>query len=1137
MHPSSCSSVFVARCAILLALCLSGTLGGQTKVSDGERELQRIRDEVARGAYAEADRDATRLASDLGGSDGSGSFLHARALDLLVDVRTRNGRSAEAETLGHAEHAVRLKVSQVGDRHEEIAGSLHNLGNVLAELGRLRAAVQAHEQALAIRESRFQRTDPLLAESLEHLALTEILLERFASARQRLERAMTIRQAEPTSRAFARTLELQALLLRYSGNYATALPLVERAMAVRAQHLPSHPDWTSLLDLKGDLLFLERDVAGARQVWAEGLSLAERTLGPDHPVVSLFLRKLAFAADAVGLRAESRDLLERAVDIGTRRLAPCHVETAGLLHDSAQSHARDGDFVTARRLYQRELSTLERCQANANWTATALHNYGVLAAEMGDIEESERLHQRAIRVWSAGLGPNHPYVARGLDALAEVVASSGDLSRAQKLYRQSLDIRRRSSDRQGPDVAWTLTNLARTVSDLGQHKNALQYVQQALTIYQASGAFDEPDHLARALELQGIVQARRGDTAAAKVSLAAALAERQRIFGANHPLAAESQAALARVEFLSGVSTSAFNAALDVERVGRDHLRFTMRYLPERQALAYAEKRPHGLDLALSIAAAGAASTATPVLDTLIKSRGLVLDEIAARGRALAATAPNVAPLHAAAVKARERLANLIVKSLQEPVPRAMLDEARQQKETTEEALAERSVEARAEMRQTQVGLEEVRGALPLDAAVVSYVKYTRTMATQAGRLAGGYRDVPSYAAFVQRSDAREPIFVRLGSAATLDPLIKAWRTEAAGTSIATSAVAADRAHHAAASRLRRAVWDPLIAHLGGVTRTFVVPDGLLNVVNLAALPDRSGRYLLEGPSVIHYLSTERDLMADSYATSSRSLLAVGGPAFGDRSPSVAATTPVRRSSCGLTDRLHFVELPGSRREVAEIGRFWRARSPGEATLLVGRAATERAVKQALTKRRVIHFATHGFFLGGDCPSGGRGTRGVGGLARARPAVKAPVENPLLLAGLAFADANRRRSVETNQTDDGILTAEEIAGLQLQGTEWAVLSACDTGLGEIRAGEGVFGLRRAFQIAGARTVIMSLWSVEDEAARIWMRALYDGRLNKELSTAEAVRAASIAVLNGRRARGLSTHPFYWAGFVAAGDWR
>jgi CHAT domain-containing protein len=137
---------------------------------------------------------------------------------------------------------------------------------------------------------------------------------------------------------------------------------------------------------------------------------------------------------------------------------------------------------------------------------------------------------------------------------------------------------------------------------------------------------------------------------------------------------------------------------------------------------------------------------------------------------------------------------------------------------------------------------------------------------------------------------------------------------------------------------------------------------------------------------------------------------------------------------------------------------------------------------------------------------------------------------------LALAGANRRARANPDE-DDGILTAEEVAALNLSGTEWAVLSACDTGVGEIKAGEGVFGLRRAFQVAGARTVIMSLWSVEDQSTRAWMRALYEGRFQRHLSTADAVHQASLSVLRDRRAHGLSTHPFFWAAFVAAGDWR
>ena len=210
----------------------------------------------------------------------------------------------------------------------------------------------------------------------------------------------------------------------------------------------------------------------------------------------------------------------------------------------------------------------------------------------------------------------------------------------------------------------------------------------------------------------------------------------------------------------------------------------------------------------------------------------------------------------------------------------------------------------------------------------------------------------------------------------------------------------------------------------------------------------------------------------------------------------------------------------------------------GRLDQLTGPAATEEAFKSRAPGHRVLHLATHGFFLGGECRSAVEEARGVGGVSSLKLDALPPVsgENPLLLSGLALAGANLRAEAQAGE-DDGILTAEEIASLDLSGVEWAVLSACETGVGDVRAGEGVFGLRRAFQVAGARTVIMSLWSVDDEATRQWMTALYRARLERKQGTAECVRDASLAVLRDRRERGLSTHPFHWAGFVAAGDWR
>jgi CHAT domain-containing protein len=142
----------------------------------------------------------------------------------------------------------------------------------------------------------------------------------------------------------------------------------------------------------------------------------------------------------------------------------------------------------------------------------------------------------------------------------------------------------------------------------------------------------------------------------------------------------------------------------------------------------------------------------------------------------------------------------------------------------------------------------------------------------------------------------------------------------------------------------------------------------------------------------------------------------------------------------------------------------------------------------------------------------------------------------MFLAGLAFAGANVRDRA-TDGEDDGILTADEISRLYLSSAEWVVLSACDSGGGRIQLDDGLLGLRRAFQIAGAKTVIGSLWPVDDELTREWMRKLYESRLEEGLDTPASVHAANIALLERLHRDGPSTHPALWGGFVSFGSWR
>jgi CHAT domain-containing protein len=1127
---------------LLGSACAAGAWGPRVIALQTGAPDDAIRHALDRGTYDEAERQAANSYAQVKKTHGPDSIELARASDLLVEALIRNGKSATSDARQLADAAVQSKERRLGADSPEVAVSIHNLGTLGAARGEFRAAVAFHTRALALRRRAFGPDSAESADSLDATVRALIELERFQEAQESLDRALRVRaqQSAESPLALARTLELAGRVGWRAGRYGDAAAALDRALAIWDQHAPAHPDKTATLIIRGEVYQLAGNIAAAHRTWSDALRLALNTLRPEHPLIAVAKRSLAHGETALGHIAEARLLREDGLRIAERWLPQCDPEVAGQLNDLGLSRMDHGDFVAARTLFRREAAVAEKCLGPVNnKVAQSIYNEFQAARQLGANADAERLGTLAIRIWSEALGATHPFVAYGAYQLATFEASRKKFARARVLFEQSLKIRRQALGISHPDVALTLIPYARMLADSGSHGRAESFLQEAIRILRAAPA-RFADATAQALEVRALLQKQQGDYEAARATLAEAVAEKERIYGASHPYVATTRAEVAGVDFALSRYDEALAAALITERAGRDVLRYNVRSLPERRALDFAAQRPRGLDLMLSIAAAGQAKDTPALFDSVIRSRGVVLDELAARAQATDRSDAKQAAL----ARARERVASLTMRSLQgDTIDTAVLADAQKQKEDAEETVAEQSAAARAELARAKLGLADVRRSLPSRSALVSFARYDRTTFTTTGSRITS-RVVPSYIAFVARS-SDDIVTVPLGTAAALENAITTWRTEVDGGTLASAASPADaeRTYRVAGARLRARVWDSIAKHLGDVDRVFIVPDGAINTISFAALPTAASKYLIESPQVIHYLTTERDLvetastgsLGSTGSAGSRGLLAVGGPAYG---PASATQTTAAIPDCG-GGPLVFEDLPGSRAEVLDIARLWAPNAfltgdPLPApTVLSGRAANKAAVMKMAAGRQVVHLATHGFFLGAPCTTTPANTRGVGGLIAARP--KGAEDNALLLSGLAFAGANQRS--KRAGADNGILTAEEIVSLNLQGTEWAVLSACDTGLGQIKTGEGVFGLRRAFQIAGVRTVITSLWSVEDETTRLWMRTLYEGRLRQHLSTADAVRAAGLRVLRDRRTRGQSSHPFYWGAFVAAGDWR
>jgi CHAT domain-containing protein/tetratricopeptide (TPR) repeat protein len=1153
---------FLTRVGIALVLCAAATTAASQRSVPDRRAADEAQNDVpsllARGLYDQAETTAQQTVDRVRQATGAESIETARALDALVRASTLNGKASLPATIALAERVVRIKEARQQPIPDDLATSLINLGSALGEAAVHPRAIALLQRSVALR----QREGGLaLSRALDALGEEFVRSGRYEDALASLERSLSLKEsAGDDAVSLTVTLNVLALALQQKADFPGARVALERASSLQKRDAV-HPVYVTTLTLLGQQLWFEGSWVEARNASAQSVDLAERILRPDHPSTAVALRYLAATLLDLGDIAQAKPLQERALGIIERSLGRDHYLNAAALNALAESNVRLGDYPSARAQYEQALSIAEnKLGPYHDWVATYVHNLALVDAHLGDYASARQRQTRAIAIWERAYGRNHQRVTFALMELAAVHREEGAPAQALPLLERALAIREQKLGPNHRDVAGTLADLSATLIDLGRPERAQALATRALRILDNVDAPDAPD-LANVLELYAQLQARQGQSETARQYYERAITIKRRVFGSSHPTVAETQARLALTLAALGDVAPAFSIARTAESTGREHLRLMLRYLPERQSLNYAATRPRGLDLILSLT--GSLPDATVIgLDEVIRSRALVLDEMAKRRNASLSAQADAGPVASELTRARQRLVNLVVRGPGDLSPArytALVDEARRDSERLERTLTERNASFNSELKKTQIGFEEVQKSLPTGSALVSFIRYQRTGTSgiSGSTAPGTSAATTSYLAFVMKPH-ETPVAIPLGPVRTIDALVAKWRADISNDVVAAKTSGSIGSSRVTGDELRKRVWDPIAAYLKETTEVFIVPDGTLSLVPFAALPVQQSGYLIEHGPVIHYVSAERDLASFTAAPPrpAQKLLAIGGPAFDDQtlfgstrqaaSSASSSNGPSgsRRSAteCEGFQQMTFSKLDGSLREVQEVARLWNAPAPNGARVLVGRDASERTFKEEASHYSVLHVATHGFFLSNDgcerARPGTRGTRAVGGLTTAATAKANTLirENPLLLAGLALAGANRRSAARPDD-DDGILMAEEVASLNLGNVAWAVLSACDTGLGEIKAGEGVFGLRRAFQIAGAHTVIMSLWSVDDQATRAWMRALYEGRFQKGLDTAHAVNAASLAMLRERRARGQSTLPFYWAAFVAAGDWR
>lgn len=381
---------------------------------------------------------------------------------------------------------------------------------------------------------------------------------------------------------------------------------------------------------------------------------------------------------------------------------------------------------------------------------------------------------------------------------------------------------------------------------------------------------------------------------------------------------------------------------------------------------------------------------------------------------------------------------------------------------------------------------------------------------------------MPHYVVYVLTKSG-EPQWANLGEAELIDQTVVEWRKALSDpqSRLETRQLRLEKPNQTQhqgllplAQKLDKLVMKPVRGLVGSTNHLLISPDGSLNLIPFAALVDETGTYLVE-KYTLTYLTSGRDLLRLQVKIENQDPpLVMADPDYAEG----AGPKLLGQSFQPLS------RLAGTHQE----GDQLKAILP-DAQLKLEAEATE-AVLKSVTKPSIVHIATHGYFLE-DAPEE---TSADASRLLLRDDDKQPVNveklkanNPLLRSWLFFAGANRGG----NEENDGTMTALEASQLNLWGTKLVVLSACDTGLGDVKNGDGVYGLRRALVLAGSEAQMMSLWPVSDVGTRELMIEYYT-RLKAGEGRSEALRNVQLKLLKNPKRQ----HPYYWASFIQSGEW-
>ncbi len=876
-----------------------------------------------------------------------------------------------------------------------------------------------------------------------------------------------------------------------SSEYDQALELFERALAVYEEQPEGlEIGHSSIVGNIGLVLWYSGDGHAAKPWLERSIELRESVDVPDEALIARGLNNLGALLWNLGDYAAARPLLERALEVRERVFGPRDPRTAATMQTLAE-----------------------------------------LLWSLNDRPAASALFEEALAIREEVLGPEHPDTLDSMNDYAFLLSRGGAPDRAREIYEHVLATREATLPPYHSSVAVTLNDLAFHLTWVGDRAAAVPLYERALSIYERT-AGPRHRHTATTVENLALLHRDLGDLERARALMERSVSINLDVLGPEHPSTAMSVSNLALLVWSQGDLRGAWELTGEHQERRRARARALLGELSEAESFRYLATMQHEVEFRLSLGAAlDEPKVRSAAYELLIDWKGQVARHLLASHERLFADGTEEQRALLAELREAQRL--LARAALASDVPdreehEVRVEALRMERNALEVRLQRLSEEGEA----SAPSFAELRAALPSDGAVLDFFVH-RVFAPAAEGAGGSGRWQPHrVSAWVVRPGYEAPRLIDLGDAQTLELAVRAHLKDVVGKPNAVDDPA---------TALHARLWAPLAEHLAGAATIFVSPDSFLGGLPLETVALEDGTYLIERHAFAYLtdLSVLTRAAPDVPEAEHRSLLAVGGVDFDLRTATVDASSPAGTSRLRGAMARTWGALPATEVEAQVVRGLWTKVFGEDAPQLVlgGEAATEERLCVELQRHSVVHLATHGFFQPEGLPSLWDEARSAGSLTPTRlgqSSTSVAGRHPGLLSGLVCAGANARGD---EGLDDGYLTAEELGWLDLSGVGLVVLSACETGLGRARSGEGLISLRRAFLTAGARTVVSSLWSVDDESTLELMASFYRGLWQDGLGPLEALRAAQLAMLARNRAAYDEAAPATWGAFVLEGSWR